>query len=339
MVTMPLLPLPSSTRAPGTIGAGGWIGLGLFLVGGLGLAGIRTAMSRNPVALLDGVDRMLAVGGAVRAVASHAYGPDPAQKLRMFVPTASDLDPAKTGRALPIVMFIHGGGWMDGDPHDYSFIARTLAPLGYAVVLAGYRLHPHGIYPAMLEDGAEAMRWIAREAPALGGDAAKIVLMGHSAGAYNAVMLALDRSWLAQAGLSHDILRGAIGLAGPYDFLPLDDPVTIATFGHADDPAATQPLSHVHGNAPPVLLLHGERDERVAPRHSLALARTLAGVGARTETHVIEGIGHEGLIMRFARPFLHDRRALDRVAGFLARVTASDVADARSSAMVQTVGA
>lgn len=305
-----------------------WAGLGLVLVGGMGLAAMRYATARGPVGILDSTDRLLAGGDhAIRLAAAAQFGPHAAQRLQLFVPRDPALDPAVTGRALPMVMFIHGGGWAVGDPHDYRFMARMLAPHGYAVVLAGYRLHPEGRYPAMLDDGDAALRWIAAQAPALGGDAARIVLVGHSAGAYNAVMLALDRRWRA------DAVRGVIGLAGPYDFLPLDDPTTIAMFGHSTDLPQTQPIAHVCGDAPPVLLIHGTDDRRVRPRHSLALARALASCGARCETQLIDGIGHEGLIMRFARPFSRDRRALDHVLDFLARVTAPP-----ASAAVQAAG-
>ena len=300
-----------------------WAGLGLVLLGGLGLAGVRYATERGSVGLLDSTDRLLAGGDrAIRLAAEAQFGEDPAQRLHLFVPTDPALDPGVSGRALPLVVFIHGGGWASGTPHDYRFIARNLAPSGYAVALAGYRLLDDGRYPAMLEDGAAALRWIASHAPAHGGDAARVVLMGHSAGAYNAVMLALDRQWQAQSGLPAHALRGIVGLAGPYDFLPLDSPSTIAAFGHVDDPNQTQPLNHVRGDAPPLLLIHGTDDRRVLPRHSLALARALARCGASSETHVLDGIGHEGLIMRFARPFLRDRRPLIKVLTFLARVTA-----------------
>jgi acetyl esterase/lipase len=300
-----------------------WAGLGLIMAGGLGLAAVRFATRRGSVAMLDATDRVFAGGDrAIRLACSAQYGPDPAQCLQVFVPAdaANDAanDAGQTGRALPVIAFIHGGGWASGTPHDYRFIARMLAPQGYAVVLTGYRLHPDACYPAMLEDGAAALGWIAAHAGEWGGDARRVVVMGHSAGAYNAAMLGLDRRW-RQAGVP--LPCGIVGLAGPYDFLPLDDHTTIATFGHVANLRETQPITHVHGTAPPLLLIHGADDRRVRPRHSLALARALASCGARSETHVLPGIGHEGLIMRFARPFARDRRALAHVLDFLAQVT------------------
>jgi len=309
------------------------LGLGLIALGGLGLVGVRRIMAKGSVAMLDRIDWVLACGDrAIRLAAAAQFGTDRAQRLELFLPTDPALDPAITGRALPIVVFIHGGAWVSGDPHDYRFIARNLAPAGHAVVLAGYRLETGGRYPAMLEDGAAMLRWIGRHAAPLGGDASQIVLMGHSAGAYNAVMLGLDRRWAADSGLPADSICGIVGMAGPYDFLPLDDPGTIGAFGHADDLAQTQPINHVHGDAPPLLLIHGAADRRVLPRHSLALARAMASCGGSSDTHMLPGIGHEGLIMRFARPFVRDDRPLALVLGFLARVTAP-----AASPPVQTV--
>lgn len=153
----------------------GWIGwtvVTFVLLAGLGFVAFRHALETNAVGVLNTADRLLNGGdGAIRQVAAVRYGADPAQKLEMFVPAAAR-------EPLPIVVFVHGGSWASGDPHDYRFMARTLCAEGYAVVLAGYRLYPHARYPAMLEDGAAAMRWVRDNAARLGGDPARIALMG-----------------------------------------------------------------------------------------------------------------------------------------------------------------
>ncbi len=300
----------------------GWITWSLIviaLIGAVGFAAYRFALSNNAVALLDGADRLLRNGdGEIRQVAAVRYGTDAAQKLEMFVPAgASALAP------LPVIVFIHGGGWHSGDPHDYRFMARALAPHGYAVVLAGYRLYPHVRYPAMLEDGASALRWVADHAAALGGDPGRVVLMGHSAGAYNAAMLTLDRRWLAHERLSADAIKGTVGLAGPYDFYPFDTESSKKSFGRAANPEETQPVVYARGDAPPMLLVHGTADTTVRPRNSVELARTLTRAGAPTHAVLLKDVTHEGAIMLFARPFSRDSRVLDAVLPFLAKVTAS----------------
>lgn len=313
---------PTLTRTPRT-SRRRWLVWTLALLALLGVGGFllyRQALATEAVALLDTADRVLRGGdGAIRVVAAVRYGSDPAQKLEMIVPA----DSAARKGPLPIVVFIHGGGWRSGDPHDYRFIARALVPEGYAVVLAGYRLYPKAQYPGMLEDGAAALRWVADNAAAQGGDPQRIVLMGHSAGAYNAVMLGLDQRWLAARGLSASALRGVIGLAGPYDFYPFDSAATKLSFGKAPDPEETQPVAHARAGGPPLLLVHGTADTRVRPRNSVGLARTMTRAGAPTQAVLLDGVTHEGLIMLFARPFSRDPRALEAVLPFLAKVTAS----------------
>jgi len=298
------------------IGWLGWTLLTLALLAGVGALALRHALQTNAVAVLDGTDRLLRGGeGDIRLVASANFGTDPHQRLEMFLP-------ANAKGPLPVVVFIHGGSWATGRPDDYRFVARALAPHGYAVVLPGYRLFPEVRYPAMLEDGAAALRWVADNAAAHGGDPSRVVLMGHSAGAYNAMMLALDRRWLEHQRLSADFLRGVVGLSGPYDFYPWDDPASVDTFGKASDPEDTQPIAHARGDAPPLLLVHGTADTRVKPRNSVALARAMTHDGAPTQVVLLKDVTHEGLIMMFARPFSRDARALDAVLPFLAKVTA-----------------
>lgn len=300
-----------------------WLLWTLAVLALLGIGGFllyRQALATEAVAMLDNADRILRGGdGSIRQVAAVRFGSDPAQKLEMFLPA----DAAAARGPLPIVVFIHGGGWRSGDPHDYRFMARALAPQGYAVVLAGYRLYPKARYPGMLEDGAAALRWVADNAAAHGGDPARIVLMGHSAGAYNAVMLGLDKRWLAARGLSADALRGVVGLAGPYDFYPFESEATKLSFGKAPNPEETQPVVHARAGGPPLLLVHGTADTRVRPRNSVELARTMTRAGAPTRAVLLDGVTHEGLIMLFARPFSQDPRAIDAVLPFLAKVTAS----------------
>lgn len=296
----------------------GWVTWTLVVLLALASAGygaFRYLLATDAVGLLDAGDRLFRGESAIRQVARLHYGPDKAQKLEMFLP-------ADAKGPLPVVVFIHGGGWDSGDPYSYRFIARALAPHGYAVVLAGYRLYPHARYPEMLEDGAAALSWVESHAAEHGGDPSRVVLMGHSAGAYNAVMLALDRQWLGRQGLSADTLRGVVGLSGPYDFYPFDKPSAIHSFGKAPDPLATQPINHARGDAPPLLLLTGDEDTTVKPRNSLALAKAMTAAGEPTTAVILKGVDHTGMVMKLAQPFARDARVLDAVLPFLARVTA-----------------
>ena len=126
---------------------------------------------------------------------------------------------AATG-PLPVIVFIYGGGWRDGAKDQYAFTGRALANRGYMVVLPDYRLFPDTRFPGFLEDSAKALAWVDDHIGEHGGDPNRIFLSGQSAGAYNAMMLALDRQWLGREGKSPDLIRGVAALAGPYDFYP-----------------------------------------------------------------------------------------------------------------------
>jgi acetyl esterase/lipase len=222
------------------------------------LAGCR------PVEILDA----FTPGTGYRLQSDLAYGALPRQKLDIYSPVKPVSDPA------PVIVFFYGGSWTSGEKADYRFVAQRLAEKGYAVVIPDYRLYPAVKFPTFLEDGALALKWVQDHAESTGGDAQRIFLMGHSAGAYNAVMLALDPRLTADVGFDRGRLKGVIGLAGPYDF-KIDTELLRGVFGSAQDPAETQPVTFAKTKAPPMLLIVGEDDKTVEPRNSESLARHL----------------------------------------------------------------
>lgn len=288
------------------------------------------ATNNDAVGLLDRIDRTFTAGDAELVEGPVAYGTHPQQRLLAYRPAGAD-----GGEVLPVLVFFHGGGWHSGRPEDYAFVARNLAPEGFVVVTAGYRLNEDGRFPAMLEDSAAAVRWVRDHAATHGGDPDRIYLLGHSAGAYNAVMLALDPQWLAAEGVPREAVKGAIGLAGPYDFYPFDKDSSRNAFGHVAAPAATQPISFASADAPPLLLAHGDADTVVRPRNSLVLAKALTEAGRPTEPTILAGMDHKGILMALARPFDSDRRVKRAIADFLAAREAEVSAEGRSSLAVQ----
>ena len=245
---------------------------------------------------------------AARAV---PFGDHPRQRLDLYLPRRPG------ARPLPILLFFYGGSWATGTREGYGFAGRALASCGFAVAVPDYRLVPEFRFPAFLEDGAAAARAVCALAPAYGADPGRIVLAGHSAGAWIAAMLALDRTWL---GTGHAAICGLAGLAGPYDFLPLDSAATRRAFGGVADLAATQPVNFVSAAAPPALLLHGARDRTVAPRHSLELARRLRAAGAEAEARIYPRLGHVGLATALALPFRRRAPVLADLAAFVRAV-------------------
>lgn len=295
----------------------------LFGAGGYGL--YRYALANNSVALLDWIDaRFAGTGGAKLAAEAVRYGPDPAQHLDVWTPE-------QQAKALPVLVFIHGGGWHSGSPGEYRFIGRHYARKGYVTVVLGYRLTPGGEFPAMLEDSAKGLAWVRANIAAQGGDPGQVFVMGHSAGAYNAVMLALDPKWLAQEDVPPDFVKGVVGLAGPYDFYPFTSKSTQSAFGAVADPQATQPIRFARAGAPPLLLASGDADETVRPRNSLVLAKALTAAGNPNQAVLFKDMGHAGIIMKLAAPFDRDRRVDDAVDAFLTRLRAA-------SAPVQQAG-
>lgn len=285
--------------------------LALVVVAAL-LAG-RWAISNHGPALLDWGDRQFGGNSGYRlALAGGSYGPDPAHRIEVIVPAQTE------ARLRPVVVFFHGGGWDSGQPGNYRFVGRQLAREGYIVVLPGYRLGSAGRYPAMLEDGALALAWVKENVARFGGDPAQVMLIGHSAGAYNAAMLALERQWLGRAGVEDGFIRGVIGLSGPYDFYPFTSASAKAAFGAVADPAITQPIHFARGDAPPMLLITGDRDETVKPRNSAALAKALSAAGAPTRPVIIAGLDHVDPVKLLAAPFNRDRRVIEPVLAFLA---------------------
>jgi len=249
-------------------------------------------------------------GGVVRSD-DIAFGQHPRQRLDVYAP--------KGANGLPVVVWIYGGSWNSGMKDGYGFAGRAFASRGFVTVVPDYRLVPEVRYPAFLEDNAAAVRWARANVARYGGDPDRIVLAGHSAGAYNAAMLALDARWL---GEDRAAVKGLIGLAGPYDFLPLDGPVTQAAFGSAPDLPATQPVTHVDASAPPAFLATGADDATVRPRNSEKLAAKLQAAGVAAEVRVYPKMGHVGIVTALARPLRGKAPVLADATAFAQRVTA-----------------
>jgi acetyl esterase/lipase len=243
----------------------------------------------SPVTVLNA----LAPEANVTRLTGVPYGPLPRQQLDIYVTGRSD--PA------PVVVFLYGGGWVEGSRGDYRFVGASLAAQGFTCVIPDYRLFPQVRFPAFLQDNAAAVAWTVANIARHGGDPGRIALLGHSAGAYNAAMLTLDRQWLGAHGLNPDhALEAMAGLAGPYDFLPLTDPELQAIFAPAGDLERTQPIRFARGDAAPLFLATGSDDTTVYPRNTNHLAEAIRTKGGRVETRIYPGIGHKLLIGTFA---------------------------------------
>ncbi|WP_446730950.1 alpha/beta hydrolase [Pseudomonas sp. CFBP 13710] len=244
---------------------------------------------------LHTLDAVTASGG-YQLTQGVAYGADPRQKLDVYRPT-------RPLPETPVVVFFYGGTWNSGERGDYRFVAQALAARGLLVVVADYRLYPQVRYPSFLEDGADAVAWTYRNIARYGGDVRRLFVMGHSSGGYNAAMLALDRHWLRDAGVPANALRGWIGLAGPYDFLPIENPEAKPVFFFPDSPPQSQPINQSLAGSPPALLIAATHDSTVDPvRNSEGLARRLRAAGVPVQERYYRRLNHRTLIASFAWP-------------------------------------
>lgn len=258
------------------------------------MARFAAAAVAGLLAACSPVDVLNAMAPDVAVTSDIAYGAHPRQRLDVYAPARQ---PA------PVVVFFYGGGWRSGDRAMYRFAAASLAAQGFVVVVPDYRLYPDVAFPAFIDDGAAAVAWTRAHAAAHGGDTGRMFVMGHSAGAYIAAMLTLDRHYLARHGIDPDsALSGMVGLAGPYDFLPLNDPALEAIFAPAGDLALSQPVTYARGDAPPLLLLHGATDTTVWARNTRNLAARIQADGGRVETRIYPSATHATIVGALARP-------------------------------------
>lgn len=238
------------------------------------------------------------------------FGPNPKHLLDLYGPKRA------SGKA-PIMLFVHGGGWDSGTRTEYSFAGRALAALGFVVAIADYRVFPEVRFPGFMEDLGAAASWLLAHAGVYGGDPERVFLAGHSAGAYNAVMLALQPERFGAPGLRGKV-EAVVGLSGPYDFYPYDVKQSIDAFGEYPEPLTTQPVNLVTPEAPPMFLGHGVKDVTVGDYHTVRLAAKLRQAGVPVVERHYRGLGHEQLVLGLIRPLRRVLPVWADVAEFLA---------------------
>ena len=281
---------------------GGWIAALLALSG------------CSPAALLNSASRL--GGDSARLAANgEAFGPDARHRLDVWVPrgAGAPLPP----KPLPVVIFFYGGGWVMGNRGDYGFAGRAFAAQDFVAIVPDYRLVPGTRFPGFIEDGALAVKWARDNAGRFGGDPRRISLAGHSAGAYIAAMLALDRHYLADIGVDPKVVRAAAVLSGPYDFYPFSEQRGRDALGKWPRPLETQPISFARADAPPLLLIHGGADTIARPYNSQRLAERLAGLGAPVTLRLYPGKSHVDTVKSLSPLFRGATPALADSAAFL----------------------
>jgi acetyl esterase/lipase len=275
------------------------IAASLLVLGGL------TACS--PLSVINAVS----TGNALQADADVAYGLKARQRLDVY-------RPASASNSSPVIVFFYGGNWSSGSREDYAFVGRALAKRGFVVVIPDYRLYPEVRYPDFLDDSAAAVAWTVREINNYGGDASRLFVMGHSAGAYNAAMVAFDTSLLSKMGVKPGTVRGFVGLAGPYNFLPIENRNTRPVFNYPNTPPSSQPINHVTAASPPALLIAANKDDTVNPvRNTGAMADTMRAAGVPVREVYFDKVNHVTLVGSLATPLKGLAPTLDAVQAFV----------------------
>lgn len=243
----------------------------------------------------------------------------PRRKLDVYVP--ADRPPAG-GR--PVVVFFYGGSWDSGRKEEYLFVAEALTSQGWIAVLPDYRLYPEVLFPDFLDDAALAMRWTRDHIANHGGDPKRIFAMGHSAGAHIAAMLSYDSQHLRKVGIQPRELAGFIGLAGPYDFLPLKSERLKVIFGPEAQRPRSQPINFVTADAPPALLLHGDADTVVGPHNSANLAKRILASGGKVQLLRYPDLGHREIVVNLSALFRSGKPELPAIAAFIGSTAAAN---------------
>ncbi len=250
------------------------------------------------------------------------YAEHALNKLDVYVPEQL---PETNQTSKPVVIFFYGGCWggcKTLNKEEYIFVAQALTSNGYVVVIADYQRYPEILFKEILADTAMVVEWVKKNIHNYNGDSNKLFLMGHSAGAQLAAMLTLNEEILKTE--TYSSIKGFIGLAGPYDFLPFTEPYQYAVFAPEDQYPISQPINFVDGTEPPLLLLYGNKDTTVFPKNIKNLRAKIKKAGGEVHTHIYDDIDHASILGALSIPFQNKEPILGDIISFLDQKSLSD---------------
>jgi acetyl esterase/lipase len=228
-----------------------------------------------------------------------AYGNHRDQRMDVYQPSEKKFG----NQPKPVIVFFFGGSWRSGERAWYEFFAAHYTNKGYVVVVPDYRKAPEFVYPSFMQDAASAAAHTLASAEKFNADPNHVILMGHSAGAHMAALLCVDTQFLAAHGLDARVFSAFVGLSGPYDFLPMTDPLVIEVFRGDANLAESQPVHFARNilHTPPVLLVHGATDRLVWPKNARNFAGAINARGGNAQVLMLENVGHVGTLFQAAR--------------------------------------
>ena len=241
------------------------------------------------------------------SIFNQTYGDKPRQGLNIHIPK-------NIKKTADVVVFFYGGRWQYGSKDEYGFVADALTSKGFITVIADYRLYPQVDWREFVQDGASAYQWVVKNIQKYGGNPQRVFVMGHSAGAHIAAMTSVDESLL-----DGETKRpcGLVGLAGPYDFLPIRDDDVKRIYRTASDLKNTQPITFLNKGDPPMLLLHGVDDEAVKPKNSTSMKAKADKVGVHAETRMYKSTDHIDILISLSSTFRSYSSALNDSVDFV----------------------
>jgi arylformamidase len=227
------------------------------------------------------------VAGSTRVALDLAYGDDYWQKLDLYLPEDAG------AKGLPVLVFLHGGGWEFGYKEWMGFMAPAFTDLPAIFVSVSYRLIPQVRFPAPLDDTLSALAWVRRNIAGWGGDPNRLVVGGHSAGAHLAALAVLRRDLLAAAGVPVATIRGCVPVAGSYRFEVGELEARGKRFlARPEDAPEASPIAYVAGNTVPFYLTWGEKDLEHVLKNGPPMVEALAAAGTAVEHEVFPGFDH-----------------------------------------------
>jgi acetyl esterase/lipase len=236
------------------------------------------------------------------AVESHLnltyYSGDGADKYRHRL----DLYVPKGKKDVPVMVFVHGGGFTVGIKDQYGFVGEVLASRGIATAVISYRLSPKATYPGHVQDVARAFAWVRAHAGEYGGKADKIFISGHSAGATLVAMLGADPAYLKDAGESLDHIAGVIPISGSFTQSSRSGMFQGAVPVDAEVLRNASAINHVAGAHPPFLILYGDKDLPRTGQDAAQMAKALVAAGNSADVHEIADHAHMDMITGIMSP-------------------------------------
>lgn len=227
-----------------------------------------------------------------QVVENVSYGTLPLQKMDIYIPDV------KAAENLPVIIFMHGGRWTDGDKNQYAFMGKKLNEYGFITVIPNYRKYPDIKFPIFIEDTARAISYTYDHIAEYNGNPNNIHLMGHSSGAHMAALAIADRSYLNAFDKTPDIIKSFAGLSGPYDFVPQARDIK-SIFAPPENYPKMQVTNFIDGTEPPMLLVHGRDDDTVELPNLEKLARGINAHNGHVETLIPDGINHTDPVRDF----------------------------------------